>query len=423
MAGDHDSEGLVKRLARFIAGTLLALVLAAMVFCAAMLGILRAAPGEWSHPLRLGPWRIDISVPSALRMLTHPLVLRRLEGRTLHTSSGAVHWRATSDPYTWQATCAPCTLRIDGLGADAIVVSRVEVTGQRVAQDQWRGDFALGGAPHPVRGRFRAGFDAHGTTLIVALPDTPLADAYGLFAAVIPEVGRARIDGRIRVDLQWRWPQRELSLRPQIDGFAVAGLGTEALLHAAPACGEAPRGFGTWLPRAVIAAEDQRFHEHIGYDLQEITAAWSGHLGQGGAARGASTLSQQVAKLLYTGERRSHVRKLRELLYAVELDRTLGKARVLNLYLAMAPWGGGRCGAASAARHYLHKRVDKLTPMEAAWLASLLHNPDREWTAYARSGQVNVDRVGWVIENLRPLRAGTRDALIESLPGWSPAKR
>jgi len=60
---------------------------------------------------------------------------------------------------------------------------------------------------------------------------------------------------------------------------------------------------------------------------------------------GGSSLSQQLAKLIYTGDGRDHGRKLRELLYAVELDRTLGKARVLNLYLALAPWGNGVCGA------------------------------------------------------------------------------
>jgi hypothetical protein len=413
----------VQRFAWFIAGTLLALVTSTAVFCAAMVWLLRGAPGEWSHPLRWGRLQMDIGMPSALRMATHPLVLRQLEGRSVRTSFGTIRWQPTSRPNTWQATCAPCRVRIDELGVDDIVLSRVEITAQRMAQDQWRGEFALGETTHAVRGRFRAGFDARGATLTVALPDTPLADAYRLFATAIPEVGRARIDGRLRLDLQWRWPQRELSLRPQVDGFVVAGLGTEALLNASPACDAPPRGFGTWLPRAVIAAEDQRFHEHGGYDLQEITAAWSASLQQGGAARGASTLSQQVAKLVYTGEGRSHVRKLRELLYAVELDRTLGKARVLNLYLAMAPWGEGRCGAASAARHYLHKRVDRLTPIEAAWLASLLHNPDREWSDYARSGRVNVDRVGWVIANLRPMRADKREALVEALPEWSPGRR
>ncbi len=216
---------------------------------------------------------------------------------------------------------------------------------------------------------------------------------------------------------------RRLTLKPQIDGFSVAGLGTERLLDALPGCAAPPpRGFGTWLPRAVIAAEDQRFYEHTGYDLREIDAAWSLNQREGSAARGGSTLSQQVAKLVYTGGERAHLRKLRELLYAVELDRTLGKARVLHLYLSIAPWGDGQCGAAAASRHYLHKRVDRLTPTEAAWLASLLHSPDREWARFEQNGDINVDRVGWVIAHLRPLPVDKRQALVEALPQWSPRR-
>jgi hypothetical protein len=66
--------------------------------------------------------------------------------------------------------------------------------------------------------------------------------------------------------------------------------------------------------------------------------------------------------------------------------------------------------------------VDKLTPMEAAWLASLLHNPDREWQAFERSGQVNTERMSWVIANLRPMRAERREALVQAVPAWSPPR-
>jgi len=275
-----------------------------------------------------------------------------------------------------------------------------------------------------VRGRWKASFGRQGATIDATLPDTPLADVYALFAADIPEVRHATIDGRVRLAAQLTLPQRQLGMKTHIEGFVVAGLGTEALIDATPGCAKAPpRGFGTWLPRAVIAAEDQRFFEHPGYDLREIDAAWSLNQQERGAARGGSTITQQLAKLLYTGDDRHHVRKLRELLYAVEMDRTLGKARVLNLYLAIAPWGDGQCGAAAAARHYLHKRVDVLTPTEAAWLASLLRAPDRDLERYARSGEIDVERVRWVIAHLRPMNAERRDALIEAVPMWSPRNR
>ena len=136
------------------------------------------------------------------------------------------------------------------------------------------------------------------------------------------------------------------------------------------------------------------------------------------AARGASTLSQQLAKLLYTGDERSVVRKLREALYAVEMDRTLGKARVLQLYLAVAPWGQGQCGAEAAALHLLNKRAAALTPIEAAWLASLLRNPDAELARMANQGAVDTERVGDIIQAMRPLARARREELREQLADW-----
>jgi hypothetical protein len=413
----------VRRLLRFVLGGLLGLGLAASVLAVVLLSLLRPAPGEWSAPWQLGPWRIELSVPATLRMATHPMVLRLLEGRRWNTPFGAVDWRAGDQPQTWRARCAPCRLRLPPLGDDAIRLAQVELLLQRVGQSEWRGEFALGEPSRAVRGRWQAGFDTRGAELRLQLPDTPLADAYALFADAIPEVKQARIDGHVGLDARLRWPQRELAVQPRIRGFVVAGLGTEALLNATPACPPAPRGFGTWLPRAVLAAEDQRFHEHPGYDLQAMVEAWSLNTRDGTASHGGSTLTQQLAKLLYTGDDRHHLRKLRELLYAVELDRVLGKARVLHLYLSIAPWGDGQCGAASAARHHLRKRVDRLAPIEAAWLASLLHGPDRDAARWAQEGHVDVARVGWVIAHLRPMKAERREALIDSLAEWSPPRR
>ncbi|WP_372525323.1 biosynthetic peptidoglycan transglycosylase [Piscinibacter sp.] len=403
-----------------MSGTLLGLCLAAFALLFIGLWVVRPAPGEWSHALPLGPWRVQVSVPALLRMATHPVVLHLLEGRTLHTRYGALQWSPGAQPDSWRAVCAPCTLRAPAFGNDELHWSRAELSVVRSSQNDFHGEFTLGDAPHAVRGQWKAQLAKGALELNAKLPDTPLADAYALFASAIPELKQAQIEGRIRLDARLRLPSRELALKPHIEGFAVSGLGTESLLSAVPACHGKPSSlqFGRWLPRAVIAAEDQRFVEHNGYDLDEMAAAWSGH-----TAPGASTLSQQLAKLLFTGDARSPQRKLRELLYAVELDRTLGKARVLSLYLAIAPWGEGQCGAQAAARHYLNKHPNALTPTEAAWLASLLHNPDRELAQLATRGQVNTERVGWVIAHLRPLRADKRDALLDALPAWSPGRR
>lgn len=407
---------------KIFCGLVLGVLLSAALVVVVVLRSLTPAAGDWTHTVHLGPWSREISVPAALQIASHPITLRLLEGRRFNTPYGAVQWQAVNAPNTWRAVCAPCTLRLGELGREPIRLSRIEVTVVPDMAMKLQGTFALGDAPQALQGRWSSRIERQQLVLSFSVVDEPVQRAFALFRHDLPELERSRIEGRLNLKAQWRLPSHEFTVKPRIDGLFVSGLGTEALLHAQPACGEAG-DFGSWLPRAVIAAEDQRFHEHAGFDLAEIMSAWSSNQRLGDALHGASTLSQQLAKLLYTGDNRSHARKLRELLYAVELDRTLGKARVLNLYLAMAPWGDGRCGVHAAARHYLNKAVSELSPMEAVWLATLLHNPDRELAQLARDGQVNVERVAWVADQLRPVARRERDALVRAAARWSPPRQ
>lgn len=409
---------MIKRCLLFAAGTLLGLLVVLAVFIAALLSLVRPTPGGWTHTLHFAGLERQVSVPAVMRMATHPVVMRMLQDRDWHTPRGVLRVSPGAAPETWTMTCTAC--RIPASSTDVLALERVTLHARRQAQSEWQGDFTLGEGSRAVHGRFRYSFDDRGGDVQVQLPDTPIGQVYGLFARAIPEVGNAQIDGTLRLKASIKLPQRDLRVEPFIFGFSVDGLGTEALLNASSACPAPANGFGTWLPRAVVAAEDQRFFEHSGYDLREIASALSQRNTAENLPRGASTLDQQLSKLLFTGDSRDHVRKLRELLYAVEMDRTLGKQRLLQLYLSIAPWGNGQCGAAAAARHYLNKRVDKLTPMEAAWLASLLHNPDRDLAALARNGQVDVQRVSWVVDNLHPLRARQREAIAQALPTWRP---
>jgi hypothetical protein len=421
LASDHDGEVTVSKWIKALLGVMLGVLVSAAFAIVLVLRALKPAPGDWSHTVRVGPWSQELSVTAILRVASHPFTLRLLEGRTLHTPYGDVQWHAVAAPNTWRAVCAPCTFRLNELGREPIRLSRVELTVVPDMEMNLQGNFALGDAPQALQGRWASRIEKQQLVLSFIVKDEPVARAFALFQADIPELGRTQIEGRLSAKAQWTLPSNEFTLKPRIDGLRVAGLGTEALLDARPACGEAS-DFGTWLPRAVIAAEDQRFHEHPGYDLAEIMAAWSTHQRSGQSLNGASTLSQQLAKLIYTGDSRTHGRKLRELLYAVEIDRTLGKARALNLYLAMAPWGDGQCGAHAAARHYLGKPANELTPMEAVWLATLLHNPDRELMQLARNGQVNGQRVAWVADQLRPVSAREREQLRKALPRWTPPR-
>jgi membrane peptidoglycan carboxypeptidase len=217
---------------------------------------------------------------------------------------------------------------------------------------------------------------------------------------------------------------------PQLEGFVVSGLGTEDWAQAQSQCSQslparyrdAAVGPSSLLARAVLAAEDQRFYQHPGYDLREMTEALHHNQQEDATLRGASTLSQQVAKLLVTGGERSPVRKLRELLYAVEMEQTLGKARILRLYFNQAPWGATVCGAQAAAYTYFGKSATALSGAEAVWLAAMLHNPALEARRWQARGSINLERAQWVANSLRPLSQRERSAIALKLSQlvWRP---
>ena len=117
--------------------------------------------------------------------------------------------------------------------------------------------------------------------------------------------------------------------------------------------------------------------------------------------RGGSTITQQLARTLFTGGERTAVRKLRELLYAIEMERTLGKARILELYLNTVDWGPGLCGARSAARAYFGKSPARLTALEAAWLAGVLRNPHDAWDQQFAARQPDRARATQVLMQMR----------------------
>jgi hypothetical protein len=416
----------VKTVLKWLLGVSFALATGMALAVFIMLRALQPAPGEWARTVQLGPFKRELSMPAVLRIASHPFVLRLIEGRSFRTPFGTVHWQAVAAPNTWRAVCAPCTLPIGGLGREPLRLARVEFTVVPDMEMNLQGHFALGEVneqgKEPLQGRWSSRIEPQQLVLQFRIADEPAVRAFALFKHDIPEFDRARIEGRVSVKAQRRWPSHEWEFKPRLDGLLVSGLGTEALLNAQPACGptDGEADFGPWLPRAVIAAEDQRYYEHPGYDLQEIVAAWFGNQRSPEATAGGSTLSQQLAKLLYTGDSRHHGRKLRELLYAVELDRTLGKPRLLNLYLAMAPWGDGQCGAHAASRHFFRKEAARLTPMEAVWLATLLHNPDRELALMGRHGDANRARIAWVAGQLRPVSRREREVLTKAAERWQP---
>ncbi|WP_373065545.1 monofunctional biosynthetic peptidoglycan transglycosylase [Gemmatimonas sp.] len=133
-----------------------------------------------------------------------------------------------------------------------------------------------------------------------------------------------------------------------------------------------------FLRRAVLASEDDRFYLHFGIDTVEINNALERRR-RGGKLRGASTLTQQVAKNLFLWNGRSFVRKGIEAYIALLLELLLSKERILDLYLNLAEWGPNTFGAEAAARLHFNKSAAKLTRDEAARLAAILPAP-RRWS-------------------------------------------
>ena len=131
-----------------------------------------------------------------------------------------------------------------------------------------------------------------------------------------------------------------------------------------------------WLVDAVVNSEDARFQLHHGIDLTELRSALEKGLQEGKLGRGASTLTQQLAKNLWLGEERSLWRKARELLLAQRLE-ALGKERILELYLNLVEWGEGVYGAEAAARTWFGIPAAQLSPEQASILAAMLPAPRR----------------------------------------------
>lgn len=217
------------------------------------------------------------------------------------------------------------------------------------------------------------------------------------------------------------WLIYELITFPSIGSLRTENPVTTSMieyrLSEARADGREPRKFMIWTPieqisphlqRAVLAGEDSRFFQHNGFDWEAIQKAWDEAVKEGereareeceadaktrqekkdcapseddwipplpSFRRGASTVTQQLAKNLYLSEDRNFIRKGREAVYTYFLERNLAKKRILELYLNVIEWGDGVYGAEAAARTYFNKSASNLTREEAAFLAAMIPSP------------------------------------------------
>jgi len=135
---------------------------------------------------------------------------------------------------------------------------------------------------------------------------------------------------------------------------------------------------------AVLAAEDMSFFDHDGFDVHEIKAAVQDAAEKGELPRGASTISQQLAKNLWLSPSYNPLRKIKEAVLTSEIEEHLHKKRILELYLNVVEFGPGIYGAEAAAQAYFGKSAAALSELEAAELAASLPRP-RSWNPRSRS--------------------------------------
>jgi monofunctional biosynthetic peptidoglycan transglycosylase len=149
---------------------------------------------------------------------------------------------------------------------------------------------------------------------------------------------------------------------------------------------------GVWRPiknispdlvRAVMAAEDQRFMSHRGFDYRELNNTVK-DIVKRKRLRGASTITMQMARSVFLWKGMDIVRKLLEAYYTVLIEAVMPKVRIMELYLNSVDWGTGVIGAEAASKKYFHKSASRLTAEEAALMAAILPNPHR-WSPVSPS--------------------------------------
>ncbi|WP_337043441.1 monofunctional biosynthetic peptidoglycan transglycosylase [Emticicia sp. 17c] len=153
-------------------------------------------------------------------------------------------------------------------------------------------------------------------------------------------------------------------------------------------------------PLSVVAAEDQLFPEHWGFDFKSMGNAFNRNL-KGKKIRGASTISQQVAKNVFLWQTRSYIRKAFEVYFTVLIELIWGKERILEVYLNVAEMGDMTFGVEEASKRYFGKSAASLTREQAARIAAVLPSP-RKWSI-AKPGPYVVRRTAQITRQMRAL--------------------
>jgi hypothetical protein len=273
---------------------------------------------------------------------------------------------------------------------------------------------AVGDIPWDVHGTF----DLETADLQVSIPMVDLSAIVQLFGPLIPEGNHARINGQIGLSGTLQGPEWAWTAEPAVDDLRVTGalpptfgghdiqwkVRTEDGAMTYRSTGPGTPGWvhheaAGWMPAAVVAAEDIRFHSHPGFDLIAIQEALQA-APKDERVRGGSTISQQLSKNLFLDGRRTLCRKLRELLITLSVEHRMSKEAILTLYLNIVEFGPGIYGVGNAADAWFIKRPSGLTPREAAFLASILPAPRMWHERISKTGSVPIRRVNEVLTRM-----------------------
>ena len=153
------------------------------------------------------------------------------------------------------------------------------------------------------------------------------------------------------------------------------------------------------LKHTIRVTEDAAFYQHQGVDLAELKAAFKKNWQKGKYVRGASTITQQLAKNLYLSTDKSVVRKIKEYLIARRLENQLSKQRIFDLYLNLIEFGPGIFGVQAAAQNFFNKDVSRIDLEEMVRLTAVIPKPLKE-TPTRNSSWINW-KAGWILDTLR----------------------
>lgn len=246
----------------------------------------------------------------------------------------------------------------------------------------------------------------------------PLSACQSVLSAVprglLPLVSEMRLQGSFGIDLQARYDSRSpkdtnVSLKVQNEcrasrvpsellpnKFERAFMREVKAPDGSSVTIESGPGSPSWVPlddmsrhveTAILICEDSRFHSHAGFDFRALEDAIKDDLKLGRFARGASTVSMQLAKNLYLGKEKTLGRKLQEALLTLLLEQQLDKRRILELYLNVVELGPGLYGVGDAARYYFATTPRALSLGQALYLASILPNPT--FSRFGSDGKLN----------------------------------